>query len=178
MEEQIRLKSSTNDEVELHLRKSFNKGKIGTDKLVYQSLKQLGCGRGILVDRNNIVISGNKTIEAASKLGVKIKIVECNADELVVVKRTDVDFDSRIGYELSLTDNLIPSKTLEWDTDEVLNAMKKNLSFDPRVWNGQECVVKELNIADLLNDETNVKLKNTQKVSGNTNSFLQLSLFE
>lgn len=161
MREKIKLKTKDNEEIELSLSKSFNKGKIGSDKLIYQSFKQLGCGRSILIDSNNTVISGNKTIQAVQKLAMKIKIVECDADELVVVKRNDVNLDSKKGYELALLDNLIASKSLEWNTDEVLKTMDKILSFDPRLWNGYECVIKELNIEDLLKDE--VDKKNKQK---------------
>lgn len=177
MSEKIRLKTKQNEEYELFLSKSFNKGKIGTDKMIYQSLKQIGCGRSVLIDSNNIVISGNKTIQAANELGMKIKIVECEADELVVVKRNDVNFDSKKGYELSLLDNLIASKTLEWDTNEVLKIMDKILSFDPRLWNGYECVVKELDISGLVRDEIQTS-QNTRRIKTDYQSdTIQLTLF-
>lgn len=177
MSEKIRLKTKQNEELELSLSKSFNKGKIGTDKMIYQSLKQNGCGRGILVDSDNNVISGNKTIKAAKELGMRIKIVECDADELVVVKRNDVNLDSKKGYELALLDNLIVSKTLEWDTNEILKIMDRIISFDPRLWNGYECVVKELDISSLVKDEIQTN-QNTRHIKTDYNTdTIQLTLF-
>lgn len=178
MEEKITLTSSNDCKIDFFLHKSFNKGKFGTDNLICQSMKHLGCGRSVLVDKDNNVISGTKTIRAAKNLGFKIKVVECSADELVVVKRSDVLFCSKSGYELSLVDNLIPSKTLDWDTNEVLDAIGRVIAFDPSKWGGHECVVKELDLEELLKEGVNISTKQAKKTNENTNSMLQLNLFE
>ena len=66
----------------------------GTDKgraLVAQSLLECGAGRSILADKDGTVIAGNKTLEAARKLGLPVRVVESTGEELVVVRRTDLD---------------------------------------------------------------------------------------
>lgn len=152
---------------------SFNRGKYGTDKMVKNSINQLGCGRSILVDADNNVLAGEKTLKAAYEQGKRVILIETTGDELVVVKRTDVKQNSKKGLELSLVDNLIASKTLDWNTNLVRQRMNETLSFDPRVWGGYECVVEELNIEDFLKEavvknSSLCKSKNREQVVSQT----------
>lgn len=157
---------------------SFNRGKYGTDKMVKNSINQLGCGRSILVDADNNVLAGEKTLEAAYEQGKRVILIETTGDELVVVKRTDVKQNSKRGLELSLVDNLIASKTLDWNTNLVRQRMNETLSFDPRCWNGYECLVEELNIEDLLKDDVVRKMYSCK--TGNKEQEVQqnFSLFD
>ena len=56
--------------------------------MVADSLKTYGAGRSVLVDRDNRILAGNKTVEAAGTM--PIQIVETDGSTLVVVKRTDL----------------------------------------------------------------------------------------
>ena len=74
--------------------------------LIEKSLRQFGAGRSILLDKNNRIIAGNKTVENAGQIGLeKVLIVETTGEEIVAVKRTDIDLDTREGRELALADN-------------------------------------------------------------------------
>ena len=98
-----------------------------------RSLNELGAGRSILVDKNGKIIAGNKTQEAAIKAGIKkVRIIETTGDELVAVKRTDVDIDSAKGRELALVDNLATQVNLAWDEAEI-EAMEVE-GFDASDW--------------------------------------------
>lgn len=100
--------------------KNFNKGSERGDELLTKSLDTLGAGRSILVDKNNRVIAGNKTLSKFIELGNSdIEIIETTGDKLVVVKRTDIDLDSTAGRELALADNQV-SKANFVLADEVL----------------------------------------------------------
>lgn len=71
-----------------------------------KSLRQNGAGRSILVDKDDNIIAGNGIVEAAVNAGItKTKVVEVTGDELVVVKRTDLELDSKAGREMALADN-------------------------------------------------------------------------
>ena len=95
---------------------NFNKGTEEGRELMQRSLTELGAGRSILLDKDNNIIAGNKTQEAAIKAGIKkVRIIETTGDELVAVKRTDVDIDSAKGRELALVDNLSTQVNLAWD---------------------------------------------------------------
>lgn len=92
----------------------------GTDRgraLLEQSIRELGAGRSILVDKDGNVIAGNKTLEAARKAGLKVRIVPTNRDELVVVQREDLDLDDSAGEarRLAYLDNRVAELDLDWD---------------------------------------------------------------
>lgn len=142
-----------NHPISLFVTKSFNRGTNRGNSLLKESLRRLGCTKGIVVDKDNNVLCGNKTVSTFQELGkTKVRVIETTGDELIVVKRVDVEASSTMGMELSLVDNLISSKNLAWDTNYILEKTKERISFDPRKWGGYECVVKELSIEDLLKE--------------------------
>ena len=99
---------------------NFNKGTEGGAKLMERSLNELGAGRSILIDKNGNIIAGNKTQEAAIKAGItKVRVIETTGDELVAVKRTDVDIDSAEGRKMAYLDNLTTQVNLTWDQTEL-----------------------------------------------------------
>lgn len=100
--------------------KNFNKGTKQGKSLLQKSLQKFVAGRSILVDKNNRVIAGNKTLENFSEIGSgKIEVIETNGDTLVVVKRSDIDLDSPEGREMALADNRTSEIGLEWDMYEI-----------------------------------------------------------
>ena len=55
--------------------KNFNKGTEYGNSLIEKSLRKFGAGRSVLIDKNNRIIAGNKTIENASAIGMEDVIV-------------------------------------------------------------------------------------------------------
>lgn len=107
-----------------------NKGTQEGANLLQQSLQQYGAGRSILLDRNDQVIAGNKTLENAKVAGYKnVIIVETTGDEIVAVKRMDVDLDSKAGRELAIADNKTAEVNLSWD-NEMLNSLSADFDID------------------------------------------------
>ena len=88
---------------------NFNKGNEQGQQLMERSFKELGAGRSILLDRNGNIIAGNKSQQAAIAAGIKrVRVIETTGDELVAVKRTDVDIDSADGRRMAYLDILAP----------------------------------------------------------------------
>lgn len=111
--------------------RNFNLGTEQGRELMERSLSELGAGRSVLVDKNNILIAGNKTQEAAIKAGIrKVRVVETTGDELVAVKRTDVDIDTKKGRELAFVDNLSTQVGLAWDTEQLEQVQTDVEGFD------------------------------------------------
>lgn len=110
---------------------NFNKGTFEGNVLMEKSLSELKAGRSILIDKDNRIIAGNKTAEVADKLGMKVRIVEVSGDELVAVKRTDIDLDSKEGRELALADNSTTHVNLAWDQQNLEAVMATYEDFDP-----------------------------------------------
>ena len=114
--------------------KNFNKGTQYGDHLMDESLRRFGLGRSILIDKNNRIISGNKTAEKAADIGfTDVVVVEVDGNQLVAVKRKDIDLDSAKGRELALADNATGKANLCFDTDLIMQEAEK-FDFDPEDW--------------------------------------------
>ena len=85
---------------------------------IKKSLKDLGAGRSIVIDNEDFVVAGNGVYEQAKGLGIKTRIIETDGTELVVIKRTDLNYDDEKRRSLAIADN-VASETSEWDFEEL-----------------------------------------------------------
>lgn len=139
---------------------NFNKGTDEGRELMQRSLKELGAGRSILIDKNGNIIAGNKTQEAAIKAGItKVRVIETTGDELVAVKRTDVDINDAKGRELALADNATNQVNLDWDEEELANAAQE-YGIDMNEWDMAlpEIVDPDQPVTTETKDEKELKL--------------------
>lgn len=114
--------------------RNLNKGTERGRELIEKSLRQFGAGRSILVDKNNRIIAGNKTHANAEAAGIDdAVIVETDGKKLVVVKRTDIDLDTKQGREMALADNATVKVDLDWDTD-ALNSVTEDFEINTEEW--------------------------------------------
>lgn len=110
---------------------NFNKGTEQGQELMERSFKEMGAGRSILIDRNGNIIAGNKSQKAAIAAGIKkVRIIETTGDELVAVKRTDVDIDSAEGRKMAYLNNLTTQVNLTWDETELQAVQADVEGFD------------------------------------------------
>jgi len=119
------------DELTFDVRNA-NKGTDRGRNLLEQSIKELGAGRSILVDKDGNVIAGNKTLAAARKAGLKIRLIPTNRDELVVVQRGDLNLNDTIGEarRLAYLDNRIAELDLDWDAQILAEDAASGLDVD------------------------------------------------
>lgn len=113
---------------------NFNRGTYEGEVLMEKSLKRLKAGRSILIDKDNNIVAGNKTAEVAARLGMKVRVVETDGSELVAVKRTDLDINSREGREMALADNSTAHVNLSWDEENLATAAELYEGIDPSEW--------------------------------------------
>lgn len=114
---------------------NFNKGTDEGRRLMEKSFTEFGAGRSVLVDKNNNIIAGNKSTEAAIAAGIKkVRIIETTGDELIAVKRTDVDLDSEKGRKLALADNATAQANLSWDETQLQAVADEFDGFDIGEW--------------------------------------------
>jgi len=97
--------------------KNANKGSQRGRGLLEKSLRRYGAGRSVVVDRDGLIIAGNKTIDVAAELDLPVKVVQTNGEEVVVVQRTDLDIDSEAGRGLAIADNRTSEVSLDWDPE-------------------------------------------------------------
>ena len=102
-------------------RANANRGTKRGRKALEASLKKYGAGRSILIDRNGRIIAGNKTVEAAGKIGIEnVIVVPTDGKQIVAVQRMDLDIDSVAGRELAYADNRVGELSLDWDPAQML----------------------------------------------------------
>lgn len=114
--------------------KNFNKGTEYGDRLMDESLRKFGLARSIVIDKNNRIIAGNKTAEKAADIGfTDVLVVEVDGNQLVAVKRKDIDLDSAKGRELALADNATSKANLAWD-ESMIEEVSQQWGFEPQDW--------------------------------------------
>jgi DNA modification methylase len=105
---------------------NLNKGTERGRYLLETSVSKLGLGRSVLADKNGTLIAGNKTTEVAGGLGMdRVRVIETDGTELIVVQRTDLDMgdpnDPR-ARQLAFADNQVGAQNLAWDAEALLAA--------------------------------------------------------
>lgn len=107
-----------------------NKGTERGRGMLEKSLQELGAGRSLVVDRNNTVIAGNKSLEAAVEAGFEDAIVvETDGSKFVVVKRVDLDLsEDDKAKKLAIADNRVGEISLSWDA-EVLAELSQDIDL-------------------------------------------------
>lgn len=114
--------------------KNFNKGTEYGDRLMDESLRKFGLARSIVIDKNNRIIAGNKTAEKAADIGfTDVLVVEVDGNQLVAVKRKDIDLNSAKGRELALADNATSKANLAWD-ESLIEEVSQQWGFEPQDW--------------------------------------------
>lgn len=93
-------------------------GKKNLD-LIRKSVDECGFGRSVVIDNENEIICGNGLISQCDK-DTKIRVVESDGSELIVVKRTDLKTADEKRKRLAVMDNSA-SDSSEFDI-ELLNA--------------------------------------------------------
>lgn len=113
---------------------NFNKGTEFGQHLMEKSFRRFGAGRSILLDKNNRVIAGNKSLQTAAEIGLDdVLVVETTGEQIVAVKRTDIDLDSKEGREMALADNATSKANLEFDLPEI-DSIAREMDFNPADW--------------------------------------------
>lgn len=98
--------------------KNFNTGSEYGNSLIEKSFRKFGAGRSILIDKNNRIIAGNKSVENAAAIGMEdVQIVESDGKRIIAVKRTDIDLDSPEGREMALADNASAKANIIFDAE-------------------------------------------------------------
>jgi hypothetical protein len=131
--------------------KNFNTGSEYGNSLIEKSFRKFGAGRSILIDKNNRIIAGNKSIQNAGAIGMEdVQVVESDGKRIIAVKRTDIDLDTPEGRELALADNATAKANIVFDAELVEAELGE---AECEEWGigkeGNQFTNRELNNADL-----------------------------
>jgi len=114
--------------------RNANTGTRRGRKMVADSLKEYGAGRSILVDKDDRILAGNKTVQAAGDMPVRV--IETDGTTLVVVKRTDLSLDDAKARELAIADNRSSEVGRDWDLP-TLESFRTELPLE-KFWSEKE----------------------------------------
>jgi DNA modification methylase len=139
--------------------KNANKGSERGQSMIENSLRQYGAGRSILIDKNGVIIAGNKTAENAGSIGLEdVIVVQSDGTKLVAVQRTDLDLTKdKAAKELAIADNRSNQVSLDFDID-VLKELGEEIDLE-KFWTTDELgtlLAIEILPAELLGDEDSV----------------------
>jgi len=118
--------------------KNANKGTQRGLKALDNSLRTLGAGRSILVDKHGNIIAGNKTVERAADIGLDdVIVVKTDGTKIVAVMRTDLDlYDGDTARKLAYADNWVGQIDFELDTGilatDLLSGLDLSSIFDEK----------------------------------------------
>jgi ParB-like chromosome segregation protein Spo0J len=92
------------------------------------SIKEVGTGRSIVIDEDNVVLAGNGTVEAAPLAGVKdVRVIDVDGDELVAIRRRGLTPAQKT--RLALADNRA-NELSEWDADVMAQLKEQTDALD------------------------------------------------
>jgi len=95
--------------------------------MVRESIEQVGTGRSIVIDEDDVVLAGNATVKAAGLAGLtKLKIVEAEGDEVIAVRRRGLSSEQKRA--LALYDNRT-AELAEWDVEQLVEDVDAGLDL-------------------------------------------------
>lgn len=97
--------------------KNYRKHSDENKALIRKSIQETGLGRSVVIDSDNELIAGNGVVSQLPE-GTKVKVIETDGSELVVVKRTDLKRGDEKRKKLAAMDNSA-SNNVDWDYDNL-----------------------------------------------------------
>lgn len=102
------------------------------------SIREVGFGDSLTVDRNGVVISGNQRLETLADVGLDDPIViQTDGKRPVVHQRIDLEASDPKAKRLALFSNRVGQVNLEWDAD-VLRALQDDGVSLAGLWGDDE----------------------------------------
>ena len=99
------------------------------ERMLVESLEQLGAARSIVIDEDNQVLAGNGVLEAAAHAGItKLHIVEADGATVIAVRRSGLSPDEKRA--LAIYDNRT-GELAEWVPDQLAEDASNGLALSP-----------------------------------------------
>jgi len=148
-------------------KRNYRKHNDENKRLIKKSLEECGTGRSIVIDNDNEIIAGNGVYEIAEELGIPVKIIETDGNEIIAVKRTDINRNDEKRNKLAILDNST-SDLSEFDYDLLKEDFEQEYLKDLGI--NYNFINSDL---DFLDNEELMNNDNLQEM--NTNKQLALS---
>lgn len=141
-------------------RRNANKGNAQGDAMIRDSIAEFGFAEAGTLDRDNVLIGGNKRTEQAGELGMTdALIIDVDGTRPVFLRRTDLSLDDpdddkarRLAYALNRTGQV----SLTWDNDIVLDDWRNGIDmtnyFDKAALEGMAVALERATTASYMRD--------------------------
>lgn len=100
--------------------KNFNKGNPFGDALLEKSISKFGFREAATLDKNGVLIGGNKRTEKAGSLGFEdVEVIKADPKKVYALQYDDIDIETKEGRELALALNQTAVKNIVIDAELV-----------------------------------------------------------
>jgi hypothetical protein len=128
MSKKIKLSSITPDD------KNNNKHTAYGMDLLEKSVNKVGIIESITVSNDDKIISGNARHEVIGKNFTKeALVIETDGTQPIIIKRTDIESDTKQFYEASILANTTSKKNIDFDM-EVIDTWRLNMILMLWIW--------------------------------------------
>ena len=104
--------------------------------MITDALREVGTGRSGVIDEKGKVLAGNATLEALAEAGIRrVKVVESNGEEWVVVRRTGLTAKQK--KQLALYDNRT-AELSSWELDVLTFLNDEDSDLLKPLWTADE----------------------------------------
>ncbi len=136
MSKKIKLSSLIPDD------KNNNKHTAYGMDLLEKSVNKVGIIESITVSNDDKIISGNARHEVIGKHFEKeALVIETDGTQPIIIKRTDIESDTKQFYEASILANTTAKKNIDFDKD-IINEIEIDYSIDAKELGYEEYISK------------------------------------
>src|SRR5690349_21180276 len=97
-------------------KKNFNKGSEKGNRLLEKSLQKFGFREAATLDKNGVLIGGNKRTAKAGEIGLEeVEIIKADPNKVYALQFDDIDIDTPEGRELALALNQTAKENIVFD---------------------------------------------------------------
>ena len=137
MSEETKIRRVRLSELSQHERNA-NTGTLRGRAALEDAIRQHGAADAGTLDRNGVILSGNKRAEVYSEAGMdEVLVVETDGHTPVFVQRTDVEADMPEGRALALALNRVAELDLAWDPEELQALAEEGMDLG-QLWTDEE----------------------------------------
>jgi hypothetical protein len=99
---------------------NFNKGSEYGNSLLEKSIQKFGFREAATLDKNGVLVGGNKRTAKAGELGFEdVEIIKGDPKKVYCIQYDDIDMDSKEGKELALALNQTAAKNIILDAEVI-----------------------------------------------------------
>lgn len=101
-------------------KQNFNKGSEKGNRLLEKSLQKFGFREAATLDKNGVLIGGNKRTAKAGEIGMEeVEIIKADPSKVYALQYDDIDIDTPQGRELALALNQTAKENIVFDAEVI-----------------------------------------------------------